>query len=266
MILLFVSCDQAAGPASQRSDSSGDKGDSIDIHITPSGVDAYKAIFQGRGALAEDIPLVHNNYQISYFISAESEEDSLYNAFSDNVIDAISTLDPGFFADFEAHITSGDPLAVSAGLQSAAEITVQAALTIPEFQDQLLAAAENQQLLESATAQIEQIDPESEIDEVQMGEILTQLGEGQEPTCVTVVYAVAAAIYVVAAYWAAVAMNVAVAINAAVVAAAFLWTATWIFNKKALPEDAIAFGSGELSSEMLVGFIVENWVADNPEM
>ncbi len=227
--------------------------------LSPTGKDAYEALFQGRGTLAEEIPLVRDNYQASFFI-ADAEEDSLYNAFSDEMINAIDDVDPTFFTDFEGQIQSGDYFAVEDALEKAASITLEAALTIPEFRQQLQAAAEDAQVVSSAVDEIHQADPESEMTEEQLKSLLIELSSGEEPLCAAVaanwVY-----LYYAAAHWVFVAVNVAGAVNAAIWFAAFLFNHTWIFNKKKLPSETVVFGESSLTYEMLVDYIVQNWAA-----
>lgn len=130
--LFLVSCNEAASPTSRQSNHRIDKHtEDLDYNVPVPGLEAYKALFQGRGELAADVPFVRDNYQTSLFITT-AQEDSIYNAFSDQMIDAINDVDSTFFADFQAHITSGDPFAVEDGLRRAASVTLQAALTIPE--------------------------------------------------------------------------------------------------------------------------------------
>lgn len=214
------------------------------------------ALFQGRGPFATKIPFVRDQYQASFFVT-DAEDDSLATVFADEMIDAITSINPAFFANFEAHMLSGDHFVIQDGLSAAASITLAAAMTMPGFQQQLQAAAENEQLLSSAVAEIHQEDPESEMDVEDLQALLITLGDGQEPLCCS------AAIYcylaIEIAHWVTTAMNIFEFVNAAVWFNAFLWQNTWIFNKKKVPTEEVNFGGGTLTAEMMVDYIAQKW-------
>lgn len=264
-IFLLVSCDNAAEPTELNSRRPASRPHFSEV---PTGQEFYQALFQGRGVLVEEIPIVRDNYAASFFL-ADAEEDSVYNAVGDMMISAINDVDSYFFAEFQGKLTSGDPYSIDDALDRAVAVTIQAAATIPHFSEQMDVAAEDDSLIAGMLADIQILDPESNANADSISAAITGLGAGffcdplycawymELALAMATVAALATFIAIFQGKWVAVYKSLAIYQNTAIYDGKFIWKTP---DEPPPPDLYDNVGDYDpLLYEMLIAFIAENY-------
>lgn len=112
----------------------------------------YRGIFFGQGAVAAAIPEIQA--AIGQVGSIEPAQREALNTFADDMVRVIRATEPGFFAEFEAAMHSGDHREIERTLNRANRLSVESLDQIPAIADWRAQLAANREAVQAELLQM----------------------------------------------------------------------------------------------------------------